>query len=85
MITFAELGLNDEILQAIQELGFETPTPIQAKSIPHLISSSQDLVAFAQTGTGKTGAFGLPTIHLTKVEDKRTQTLILCPTRELCI
>ena len=85
MITFAELGLNDEILQAIKTLGFETPTPIQAKSIPHLISSSQDLVAFAQTGTGKTGAFGLPTIHLTKVEDKRTQTLILCPTRELCI
>ncbi len=85
MNTFAELGLNDEILQATQELGFETPTPIQAKSIPHLLTSTQDLVAFAQTGTGKTGAFGLPAIHLTKPEDKRTQTLILCPTRELCI
>ncbi len=85
MNTFAELGLYDEILQAIQELGFETPTPIQAKTIPHLLSSTQDLVAFAQTGTGKTGAFGLPAIHLTKAEDKRTQTLILCPTRELCI
>ena len=85
MNTFAELGLNDEILQATEELGFETPTPIQTKTIPHLLTSTQDLVAFAQTGTGKTGAFGLPAIHLTKAEDKRTQTLILCPTRELCI
>ncbi len=85
MNAFAQLGLYDDILKAIQELGFETPTPIQEQTIPHLLTSTQDLVAFAQTGTGKTGAFGLPAIHLTKPEDKRTQTLILCPTRELCI
>ena len=85
MNAFAQLGLYDDIVQAIQDLGFETPTPIQEKTIPHLLSSTQDLVAFAQTGTGKTGAFGLPAVHLTKPEDKRTQTLILCPTRELCI
>lgn len=85
MNAFAQLGLYDDIVQAIQELGFENPTPIQEKTIPHLLSSTQDLVAFAQTGTGKTGAFGLPAVHLTKPEDKRTQTLILCPTRELCI
>ncbi len=85
MNAFAQLGLYDDIVQAIQELGFEIPTPIQEKTIPHLLSSTQDLVAFAQTGTGKTGAFGLPAVHLTKPEDKRTQTLILCPTRELCI
>lgn len=85
MNAFSQLGLYDDIIQAIKELGFETPTPIQEQTIPHLLTSTQDLVAFAQTGTGKTGAFGLPTIHLTKPEDKRTQTLILCPTRELCI
>ena len=85
MNAFAQLGLNDDIVQAIQKLGFENPTPIQEKSIPHLLTSTQDLVAFAQTGTGKTGAFGLPAVHLSKPEDKRTQTLILCPTRELCI
>ena len=85
MNAFAQLGLYDDIVQAIKKLGFETPTPIQEKSIPHLLTSTQDLVAFAQTGTGKTGAFGLPAVHLTKPEDRRTQTLILCPTRELCI
>ena len=85
MNAFAQLGLNDDIVQAIQKLGFENPTPIQEKSIPHLLTSTQDLVAFAQTGTGKTGAFGLPAVHLSKPEDKRTQTHILCPTRELCI
>ena len=85
MNAFAQLGLYDDIVQAIQKLGFENPTPIQEKTIPHLLTSTQDLVAFAQTGTGKTGAFGLPAVHLTKPEDKRTQTLILCPTRELCI
>jgi len=85
MNAFAQLGLYDDIVLAVQEMGFEIPTPIQEQTIPHLLTSTQDLVAFAQTGTGKTGAFGLPTIHLTKPEDKRTQTLILCPTRELCI
>ena len=85
MNSFADIGLHDGILDAVGELGFEKPTPIQAKTIPHLLSSDQDLIAFAQTGTGKTAAFGLPAIHLTNVEDKRTQTLVLCPTRELCL
>ncbi len=66
-------------------MGFETPTPIQAKTIPHLMASAHDLIATAQTGTGKTAAFGLPSIHLTDMEDRRTQTLVLCPTRELCV
>jgi len=85
MTTFAETGLSDSLLKAVGELGFENPTPIQAKTIPHLLASEQDLIAFAQTGTGKTAAFGLPAIQLTQVEDRKTQTLILCPTRELCM
>ncbi len=85
MNSFTDSGLNDQILDAVSELGFETPTPIQAKTIPHLLSSDQDLIAFAQTGTGKTAAFGLPAIQLTDVENKNPQTLILCPTRELCM
>ncbi|MCK4678144.1 MAG: DEAD/DEAH box helicase [Bacteroidales bacterium] len=85
MNSFTDIGLHDEILNAVRELGFEKPTPIQAKAIPQLLSTNQDLIAFAQTGTGKTAAFGLPAIHLTNVEDKRTQTLVLCPTRELCL
>jgi ATP-dependent RNA helicase DeaD len=85
MISFTETGLQQEILDAVHELGFETPTPIQAKTIPHLLSSDQDLMAFAQTGTGKTAAFGLPAIQLTEIQDKSTQTLVLCPTRELCM
>ena len=82
---FTETGLHNQILDAVQELGFEKPTPIQAKTIPHSLSSEQDLIALAQTGTGKTAAFGLPAIQLTNAEDKRTQTLVLCPTRELCV
>ena len=85
MNSFAEMGLADGLLDAVRELGFEIPTPIQSKTIPHLLSSDQDLIAFAQTGTGKTAAFGLPAIQLTNIEDKRTQTLVLCPTRELCM
>jgi len=83
--TFETAGLEDDVLNAIAELGFETPTPIQAKTIPHLLESTQDIIASAQTGTGKTAAFGLPVVQLTRREDKRTQTLILSPTRELCI
>ena len=82
---FSRTFLKDELLTAIKELGFKKPTPIQEKVIPHLLSSSQDLIASAQTGTGKTAAFGLPLLNLTQVEDLRTQTIILCPTRELCI
>ena len=82
---FSHTFLKDELLTAIKELGFKKPTPIQEKVIPHLLSSNQDLIASAQTGTGKTAAFGLPLLNLTQVEDPRTQTIILCPTRELCI
>ncbi|MCF6341597.1 MAG: DEAD/DEAH box helicase [Bacteroidales bacterium] len=85
MNNFTETGLADVLLKAVSELGFEKTTPIQAKTIPHLLNSGQDLIAFAQTGTGKTAAFGLPALHLTQVEDRRTQTLVLCPTRELCM
>ena len=85
MKTFNEIGLNEEILKSLKEMGFETPTPIQAKAIPHLMSSNQDIIASAQTGTGKTAAFGLPSIHLTQINKKVPQTLVMCPTRELCI
>jgi len=85
MNSFKETQLHSDILKAISEMGFKIPTPIQAKTIPHLMTSSQDLIATAQTGTGKTAAFGLPSIHLTDLQYKDTQTLILCPTRELCI
>ncbi len=85
MDNFKQTRLHPDILKSITEMGFETPTPIQAKTIPHLMSSAHDLIATAQTGTGKTAAFGLPSIHLTDVEDRSTQTLVLCPTRELCM
>jgi len=85
MDNFKQTRLHPDILKAITKMGFETPTPIQAKTIPHLMASAHDLIATAQTGTGKTAAFGLPSIHLTDIEDRRTQTLVLCPTRELCI
>ena len=85
MQSFEELGLSGKILSAIKALGFETPTPIQAKVIPHLLSSDYDLIATAQTGTGKTAAFGLPVIALTDTDAQHPQTLILSPTRELCL
>ena len=85
MKSFNDSGLNQEILKVLTEMGFETPTPIQAKAIPHLMSSNQDIIASAQTGTGKTAAFGLPSIHMTQIDKKMPQTLVMCPTRELCI
>ncbi len=85
MDTFIETGLRKEIISAISELGFETPTPIQAESIPHILTSDQDLIALAQTGTGKTAAFGLPAIHRIDTTKKEPQTIVLCPTRELCL
>ena len=85
MDSFNETGLKSEIIAAITDMGFETPTPIQAKAIPQLLSSDKDIIALAQTGTGKTAAFGLPAVHLTDVSDRSTQTIILCPTRELCL
>ncbi len=85
MNNFSEIGLQDNLLKAVKELGFEIPTPIQVKTIPLLLSSSRDLIALAQTGTGKTAAFGLPALQLTDTENKSPQTIILCPTRELCL
>ncbi len=85
MKSFNEIGLKKEISRALDEMGFITPTPIQAKAIPHLMTSNQDIIASAQTGTGKTAAFGLPSIHLSEIKGKSPQTLIMCPTRELCI
>jgi len=84
-MTFEETGLKPEILKAIAEMGFENPTPIQEVTISHLITSTQDLVALAQTGTGKTAAFGLPVINNISMQVKEVQSLILCPTRELCL
>ena len=83
--SFLNFSLKKELIKSINELGFNNPTPIQSKVIPHLMSSKQDLIASAQTGTGKTAAFGLPLLDLTNIKDTKVQTLILCPTRELCI
>ncbi len=85
MQQFVELGLNSEILKAIEEMGFEKPTLIQEKTIPFLLESSDDIIALAQTGTGKTAAFGLPIIQQIDVTRCDAQALILCPTRELCL
>ena len=84
-MTFHELGLNPMILQALDEIDFVKPTPIQTKTIPHLINSDNDLMALAQTGTGKTAAFSLPIIQQVDHHDKTVQALIICPTRELAI
>lgn len=85
MITdFLDLGLSNEILNAIAELGFEKPTPVQARIIPPLLMESGDIVCLAQTGTGKTAAFGLPTLEFLDRRKEQTQVLILSPTRELC-
>jgi ATP-dependent RNA helicase DeaD len=85
MQSFETLGLSGEILEAVRKLGFEQPTPVQAKAIPVLLKGDQDVVALAQTGTGKTAAFGLPLIELINDYDKKTQALVLAPTRELCL
>jgi ATP-dependent RNA helicase DeaD len=85
MSSFKEIGLKEEIVAAVSDLGFEKPTPIQESAIPHLLESDQDLIASAQTGTGKTAAFGLPVIHHTDLSNLQTQTIILSPTRELCL
>lgn len=85
MVTsFLDLGLSNELLNAVAELGFEKPTPVQARIIPTLLAENKDVVCLAQTGTGKTAAFGLPTLEYLDTENKDTQVLILSPTRELC-
>jgi ATP-dependent RNA helicase DeaD len=82
---FKDLGLPKDILKAVDILGFKTPTEIQEKVIPILSEGTRDLVGLAQTGTGKTAAFGLPLIQQTDFNIKNTQGLIICPTRELCM
>ncbi len=85
MNAFEALGLNSQLVSAISDLGFETPTPIQEKAIPILLSGTTDFVGLAQTGTGKTAAFGFPLLQLIEVDKKYPQALIICPTRELCM
>lgn len=85
MNTFEQLGLSEPILQAINDLGFKTPSEVQDKAIPVLLEQDTDLVALAQTGTGKTAAFGFPLIQKIDPENRNTQALILSPTRELCL
>ena len=85
MTTFKSLGLNTELLSAVEKLGFETPTEVQEKVIPLLLEKSTDLVALAQTGTGKTAAFGFPMLQKIDPNKRVTQGLILSPTRELCL
>ncbi len=85
MSTFQELGLNEELLQAITDMGFKTPSEVQEKAIPILLKTETDLVALAQTGTGKTAAFGFPMLEKIAIDSRTTQGLILSPTRELCL
>lgn len=84
-MTFKDLNLKVEILSAIEELGYEHPMPVQEQTIPFVMTNTSDLVALAQTGTGKTAAFGLPILNMINMGKKQTQALVLAPTRELCI
>jgi ATP-dependent RNA helicase DeaD len=84
-MTFEELGLKSGVLKSLEELGFETPTPIQQEAIPHLLKEESDFVGLAQTGTGKTAAFGLPLVSKVEEGRKKPQGLVICPTRELCL
>ena len=85
MKNFKDLGINDNIIQGLSALGFETPTEVQEKVIPLMLKDQVDLVSLAQTGTGKTAAFGIPLIQWANPSKRHTQGLVLCPTRELCI
>ncbi len=82
---FSKLGISDDVVNAVKALGFENPTPIQEQAIPVLLEGSNDFVGLAQTGTGKTAAFGLPLLELINFKVNKPQALILCPTRELCL
>lgn len=84
-VSFEKLGLDEELLQAVAGMGFTEPTPIQAQSIPVLLQGEKDFLGLAQTGTGKTAAFGLPLLQLIDSQKKHPQALIVCPTRELCM
>ncbi len=85
MNTFESLGIEQGLLNSIQALGFTQPTPIQEKAIPVLLQGTKDFIGLAQTGTGKTAAFGLPLLQLINKEDRFPQALVICPTRELCL
>ena len=85
MKTFEELGVNENIRRAIEELGFEHPMPVQEEVIPYLLGNKNDVIALAQTGTGKTAAFGLPVLQKIDAANKAIQAIILSPTRELCV
>ncbi|MCK5538597.1 MAG: DEAD/DEAH box helicase, partial [Bacteroidales bacterium] len=80
MTTFKDLGLNAELLKGLEDLGFTEPSPIQNKAIPFILESKKDLVALAQTGTGKTAAFSLPILEKINANGKELQAIILCPT-----
>ena len=85
-MTFEEIGIENKYIRAVEELGFKNPMPVQEKVIPHIIENDKiDIIALAQTGTGKTAAFGLPLIQKTDPSKNYVQHLILCPTRELCL
>src|SRR3954467_10795682 len=84
MTTFADLGLSEDILAALRDVGYENPSPIQEQAIPHLLQG-HDVIGQAQTGTGKTAAFGLPMVQFVDPDDPDVQALVLTPTRELCI
>lgn len=84
-MTFNDLGLHADLIKAVEKLGFENPTEIQEKAIPILLKAQQDLVGLAQTGTGKTAAFGLPLLQHIDSDSRDTQGLVICPTRELCM
>jgi ATP-dependent RNA helicase DeaD len=83
--TFEELGVAPEIIRAIKEIGYESPMPVQEEVIPYLLGKDNEVIALAQTGTGKTAAFGLPLLQQIQIETKQPQAVILCPTRELCL
>ena len=83
-IKFTDLGLRSELIEGIQRLGFESPSPIQAETIPVALSG-KDIVGLSQTGSGKTAAFGLPALNMIEIDRKETQVLVLCPTRELAV
>lgn len=85
MTTFESLGVEEGLLQSVKSLGFTEPTPIQEKAIPVLLQGTKDFIGLAQTGTGKTAAFGLPLLQLINKTDRSPQALIICPTRELCL
>lgn len=85
MVTFKDFSMREELTRAVSEMGFEAPTPIQEKVIPYLLSNPNDIIGLAQTGTGKTAAFGLPLLHNIDVAQKHVQALVLSPTRELCM